>query len=90
MFRHPQRLLYKVVQTYRLLTPSRTLSSQTRDEDFGPNMNIASLTRDQILGPNVNMTSRARGLLLPVICLACVDVYRLGASFVELNSTGRG
>ena len=40
------------------LTPSPTLSSQTRDEDFDPNMNIASLTRDQILGPNVNITSR--------------------------------
>ena len=87
------------------LTPSRTLASLTRDEDFCPNMNIASLTREQILGPNVNITSRAipqvsrastfRFVLrlftsISLVCLARVDAYRLGPSFVELNGTGRG
>ena len=34
---------------YRL-TPSRALTSLTRDEDFGPNMNITSQAREQKVG----------------------------------------
>ena len=39
------------------LTPSRTLTSLTRDEDFGPNMNSTSRTRGRKLEPNINITS---------------------------------
>lgn len=42
------------------LTPSRILTSLTRDEDFGPNMNITSQTREQIVGPNMNISSQNR------------------------------
>ena len=49
--------LVSVLILVSALTLSRTLASQTRDEDFGPNMNIASLIRDQILGSNMNIAS---------------------------------
>jgi len=44
-----------------LLTPCRTLTSLTRDNNFGPNMDITSQTREKKCGPNVNITSETRG-----------------------------
>ena len=48
----------------QLLTPSRTLTSLTRDEDFGPNMNSTSRTRGRKLEPNINITSETREVKL--------------------------
>jgi len=66
------------------------LTSLTRDEDFGPNMNMTSQAREQKVGPNINITSQTREHKHRMASLPRVDAYHLGQSFVELNGTGRG